>query len=87
MWVSVDQQRRQTTDVSSKRLLLPEVDTARCTGCGRCVAACRPHLLFLETQGWKKFSTLQDQERCTGCGACALACPFNALAIREAESA
>ena len=26
---------------------LPEIDPDRCTGCGRCVAACEPKVLWL----------------------------------------
>ena len=59
----------------------PIIDTARCTGCGRCVAACLLHLLSLERQGWKKFSTLHESDRCTGCEACEVTCPFNAITM------
>jgi NAD-dependent dihydropyrimidine dehydrogenase PreA subunit len=65
------------------RSALPVIDTTRCTGCGRCVAACNLHLLSLEPQGWKKFSTLHDADRCTGCGECEVQCPFNAIAMHE----
>lgn len=61
----------------------PEIDTTRCTGCGRCVAACELHLLSLEPRGRKKFSTLHDADRCTGCAACEEACPFNVIVLRE----
>lgn len=67
--------------VMRSRISLPTIDTARCTGCGRCVAACHLHLLSLERQGWEKFSALHDSDRCTGCEACAVTCPFNAIAM------
>ena len=67
--------------VRRARTSLPTVDTARCTGCGRCVAACHLHLLSLERQGWKKFSTLHESDRCTGCKACEVTCPFNAITM------
>lgn len=63
------------------RTSLPTVDTARCTGCGRCVAACHVHLLSLERQGWEKFSTLHESDRCTGCAACEVMCPFTAITM------
>lgn len=63
------------------RRTLPQIDTARCTGCGWCVAACPLDLLSLERQGWKKFSALHDSERCTGCQYCALKCPFNVITM------
>jgi ferredoxin len=67
----------------SARPALPEIDTARCTGCGWCVSSCDLHLLALERQGWDKFSTLHDPERCTGCAECEATCPFGAIAMRE----
>jgi ferredoxin len=62
---------------------LPAIDQRRCTGCGRCVAACAPHLLSLEIERWKKSAVLHNAERCTGCSACAVACPFHAIVMRR----
>jgi len=62
---------------------IPRVSKKHCTGCGRCVAACRLHLLSLEVAGWIKFSALHDGDRCTACGACTDACPFNAIALQR----
>lgn len=61
---------------------LPEVDHQRCTGCGRCVAACDLHLLSLEPVRWRKFAVLQEAPRCTGCSLCARICPFDAIHMR-----
>lgn len=66
-----------------KRTLLPDIDPARCTGCGRCVAACGPHVLSLEPRGWVKSSVLHDPTACTGCGACEAVCPFSVIAMVE----
>lgn len=70
---------------------LPAIDPARCTGCGRCVAACPPHVLSLEVvstgqgvQGWgRKHAVLDDTAGCTGCALCALCCPFDAIRMRR----
>lgn len=61
---------------------LPHIDTQRCTGCGRCVAACDLHLLSLEPVRWEKFSVLHEEDRCTGCSRCAAWCPFRAITMR-----
>ena len=45
---------------------LPLIDPERCTGCGRCVAICPPHVLWLgndHPQGWgPKRAVLHDAE-------------------------
>jgi ferredoxin len=66
---------------------LPAIDPQRCTGCGRCVSACEPHILSLEVVGWRKVSVLHEPQRCTGCGLCAVICPFDAIAMHKQEPA
>ena len=61
---------------------LPHIDPERCTGCGRCISACGPHVLALERRGWEKVSTLLDARGCTGCRQCAWRCPFDAIEMR-----
>ena len=74
--------------MNAPRKALPATDTARCTGCGWCVAACPPHVLSLQVQappqggapGWgPKRSQLHDAGGCTGCALCAVRCPFDAI--------
>ena len=63
---------------------LPIVDPERCTGCGRCVAACDPRVLSLETRpDWRKSATLHAPDGCTGCSLCAARCPFDAIEMRR----
>ncbi|MFL6681325.1 MAG: ATP-binding protein [Burkholderiaceae bacterium] len=65
---------------------LPAVDIDRCTGCGRCVAACAPRVLSLEpAPGWRKSAVLHEAGGCTGCSVCAARCPFEAIAMRRPE--
>ena len=66
---------------------LPAIDPARCTGCGRCVAACTPHLISLEPRGWDKRAVLHDAPRCTGCAECAVRCPFHAITMQRPPGA
>ncbi|MEO5689765.1 MAG: 4Fe-4S binding protein [Burkholderiaceae bacterium] len=67
---------------------LPSVDADRCTGCGRCVAACEPRVLSLQTTAdWRKSAVLHDGGRCTGCSLCALRCPFDAIEMRRPADA
>ena len=61
----------------------PEVATARCTGCGRCVAACAERLLTLEVSGYRKHAALREPLRCTRCLDCLAACPVGAIGCAE----
>ena len=65
---------------------LPVVDVDRCTGCGRCVAACAPRVLSLEpTPDWRKSAVLHQASDCTGYSLCAVRCPFGALTMKRRE--
>jgi MinD superfamily P-loop ATPase len=64
---------------------LPVIDPKRCTGCGRCVAVCRPHVLSLEVIQWEKVCVLHDPPGCTGCNQCAINCPFHAITMQHGQ--
>lgn len=63
---------------------LPDIDPARCTGCGRCIAVCPVHVLGFHTERWTKFAVLVEAGPCTGCSRCEVRCPFNAITMRPA---
>ncbi len=67
---------------------LPQIAPERCTGCGRCIGACPPKVLWLEAahpRGWgPKKSVLHDAKACTGCAQCKVVCPFDAISMVKA---
>ena len=60
--------------VRSIGILTPSVVKERCTGCGRCVQACRYNALACI-----KGKVLVFAELCHGCGGCTLVCPEHAI--------
>jgi len=62
-------------------MLLPRIDTPRCTGCGWCVAVCPPHVLSLQQEGLRKHSVLHNMQGCTGCRKCERRCPLDVIAM------
>jgi len=54
--------------------LIPRVEAAQCTGCGRCAEVCQYHAIVV--LGGK---TLVFPELCHGCGSCTLECPEKAI--------
>ncbi len=56
-------------------ILIPRVDEAKCTHCGRCAEVCQYHAIAVLPQRVLVFPQL-----CHGCGGCALECPEGAIA-------
>jgi ferredoxin len=62
-----------------------ELDTGKCSGCGRCVEVC-PHNVFELTTVMQPGAThpvrrakIIGRERCMECGACAMNCTTGAI--------
>ncbi len=55
-------------------ILLPVVDEARCTHCGRCAEVCEFHAIAVIGE-----KTLVLPQLCHGCGSCTLICPEQAI--------
>ena len=55
-------------------LLIPQVDEATCTYCGKCAEVCQFHAIAVVGK-----KTLVFPELCHGCGSCTLVCPENAI--------
>ncbi len=62
------------------------VDTAKCNGCGLCVAECSyPGTLYMEdtvVNGKSSPKACISPTQCKGCGACAAVCPTKAISVR-----
>jgi MinD superfamily P-loop ATPase len=55
-------------------ILIPQVDEAACTYCGKCAEACQYHAIAVLGK-----KTLVFPQLCHGCGSCTLICPEGAI--------
>jgi len=68
-----------TRAVKPEKNCVPQIDPVRCTGCGRCVAACPKKIITLEVSGYRKYALINPPELCNSCGRCILNCPVEAI--------
>ena len=61
-------------------LLVPQVDAAACTLCGRCAEVCQYHALAVVGD-----KVLVFEDLCHGCGSCTLICPEGAISGKKKE--
>jgi len=66
---------------------LPDLDRAKCKGCGRCVAVCPVAAMSLvaahDPRKPKRKLAALNAELCLGCGLCARECPEKAINLQE----
>ena len=62
------------TEQQDVGLLIPSVDEAKCTHCGRCAEVCQYHAIAVLGQ-----KTLVFPQLCHGCGSCTALCPEHAI--------
>lgn len=55
-------------------ILIPQVDEARCTHCGKCAEVCQYHAIAVLGE-----KTLVFPQLCHGCGSCTALCPEKAI--------
>jgi NAD-dependent dihydropyrimidine dehydrogenase PreA subunit len=64
-----------------KNVATLELDSTKCTGCGKCNEVC-PHNVFrTEARNGRKAS-IYNKDACMECGACAKNCPAQAVTVR-----
>lgn len=67
----------------------PQIDTALCSACGMCAAACRAEALRISPPSYRGdfhvFAELYQEKKCVGCALCAKECPLHAIEMREAS--
>jgi MinD superfamily P-loop ATPase len=62
------------TEQQEVGLLIPSVDEAKCSHCGRCAEVCQYHAIAVLGQ-----KTLVFPQLCHGCGSCTAMCPEKAI--------
>ena len=62
------------TEEQAVGLLIPAVDEAKCTHCGKCAEVCQYHAIIVVGQ-----KTLVFPQLCHGCGSCTTMCPEGAI--------
>lgn len=69
LFIDVDYTWKEDTGV-----LVPEVDTSKCTYCGKCAEVCVWNAIAVAGR-----KTLVFRDMCHGCGSCSLICPEGAI--------
>ena len=60
----------------------PEIDTAKCRGCGECKNSCPQHTIVMVKSGGKTVAHI-EREKCIRCYCCQELCPFTAIRTKR----
>ena len=66
------------SDIGFHGVMIPVVDSAICTGCGTCVAACKRKSIQVKDK-----NAVIEMKNCAFCGACRSACPQKAITSKR----
>ncbi len=80
--VILERARAKAHGTHKARLQYPNIDIARCIGCGSCVDACPESGVLQMVHGQ---AMVVHGARCVGHGLCATACPVGAIALEFAD--
>lgn len=80
--VAEERTKARERGTSRARLQYPNIDLARCVGCGSCVAACPEEGVLDLIHGQ---AAVVHGARCVGHGRCAAECPVGAIALTFAD--
>ena len=78
-FVLLDATRKWAQYVGNWRLLVPEIDEAKCVACGLCATICPEAAIVGKT----KLKPKIDMRFCKGCGVCANECPQKAIEMKQ----
>jgi 2-oxoacid:acceptor oxidoreductase delta subunit (pyruvate/2-ketoisovalerate family) len=83
--------QKKASKTGDWRYMKPEVDAAKCIGCGTCAAYCPEAVMELVARNKKQETSNKiekeiveiDYEYCKGCGVCAQVCPVKAILMKK----
>lgn len=66
--------------------IMPEINTRKCSGCGKCVDKCPNNVLVLtptKRNYWHQKSKVlvANPQNCVACNACVVSCPHHAISL------
>ena len=72
--------KTKKTGSTEVTMMVPEIDTGKCTYCGKCHDYCNYNAIFI-IPPMKIIKVIEDL--CHGCGACSVACEYDAISEKS----